>query len=383
MLRIAREFGFLRAGIAGVEPFFEEGERLREFCRRGYAGTMSYLDEPGAPSAAPPLRAAPASLFPQARSAVVVALATPRPRSLRLTRPLPAAEPVAVYARGADYHVVVKNRLLELADRIAELVERPLLARACVDTAPVLERDMAARAGLCFTGKNTLSIIPGEGSRFVLGELLLDVELDPAKLRIADGCGDCRACLDICPTQAFVEPRVLDARACISYLTIESSTSVPRFLRPALGGRIFGCDDCQSVCPYNQGKTPTPAAPELEARAPWDKPDADLPALLSITTSAYKRLVGGTALRRINRTQFQRNVAVALGNSPSVESVHALGAFLSQHPSGLAAEHAAWALFQLAHHHRLPAARDAIELLRDLPAIEEEAAHWETRVKET
>lgn len=337
---------------------------------------MAYLHEDDASEEQPPLRATPGRLFAEARCAVVVALPTERPRRLRLSEPPPPAEPVAVYARGADYHGVVKSRLLDLADGIAELLGRPLLARACVDSAPLLERDLAARAGLSFTGKNTLSIIPGEGSRFVLGELLIDVDLEAATERLADGCGQCTACLEACPTRAFVGPRLLDARACISYLTIESSDPIPRALRQAVGTRIFGCDDCQSVCPYNQGKTATPAAPELRARAPWDESEVDLTTLLSITNSAHKRLVRGTALRRINRAQFQRNVAVALGNSPTAESVRALADFLSQRSRGLASEHAAWALFHLAHHHGLSAAHDALFALRDLPAIREESTRW-------
>src|SRR5262249_27004812 len=158
--------------------------------------------------------------------------------------------PIARYARGADYHIVLKQKLAALAARI-EALGGPVAARACVDTAPVLERDLGERAGLGFIGKNTMLIAPGVGSYGLLRELLLDAPATPTGAEERERCGTCRLCLDACPTGAFVDAHTLDARRCISYLTIEHTGAIPRELRPKIGARIFGCDVCQEVCPFN------------------------------------------------------------------------------------------------------------------------------------
>jgi epoxyqueuosine reductase len=214
--------------------------------------------------------------------------------------------------------------------------------RACVDTAPVLERDLAARSGLGWIGKNTCLITPGVGSWYFLGELLLDVELPPDE-PISDHCGSCRRCLDACPTAAFAGPGVLDARRCISYLTIELKGPIPRALRPGMGTLIFGCDICQSVCPHNKWQTPTP---DLELRSEAVTASPDLTELLSLNEAAFRERFRRTPLWRSKRRGLMRNVCVALGNAGDQAAAPALAAALCD-PEPLVRGHAAWALGRL------------------------------------
>jgi epoxyqueuosine reductase len=253
---------------------------------------------------------------------------------------------IARYARGEDYHLVLRDRLVALADRISAELGRPVVSRPCVDTAPVLEREWAERGGLGFVAKNTMVIAPGLGSYVVLGELLLDVELpttapaEPTKPR----CGSCRSCLDACPTQAFANAYVLDARKCISYLTIEHAGVIPRELRRAIGTWIFGCDVCQEVCPFNAG-TGEPEDPQLRPRS-VDHALPDLVALAYINTNQMRQFVRRTALRRTPRASLLRNVAVALGNTGDPAAIPALVHLLAN-PHPLVRLHAAWALGEL------------------------------------
>jgi len=318
----------------------------------GHAGEMTYLAAPDHVRPRGDLRA----LLASARSLVVVALAYDRadpvpPQALLRGR-------IARYARGEDYHLVMRDRLVALADRIAGELGHAVASRPCVDSAPVLEREWAERGGLGFIAKNTMLIAPGLGSYVVLGELLLDVELPatapdvPPKPR----CGSCTACLDACPTRAFVDAYVLDARRCISYLTIEHQGPIPRELRPAIGTWVFGCDVCQEVCPFNAGAG-EPADPLLRPRTA----EHALPALLALAAKGanqLRQLVKRTAMRRVSRDVLLRNVAVALGNTGSREAVPALVALL-QHRSPLVRGHAAWALGELGAGDALAAHRDA------------------------
>ncbi|HLV22950.1 MAG TPA: tRNA epoxyqueuosine(34) reductase QueG [Polyangiaceae bacterium] len=368
----ALELGFVRVGFSPVERLADAEARLSAWLQAGYHGQMAYLA--GAAS-----RADPRALLGEARSLIVVALPYPGgpeadPEALvpseRLRRS--AATPkgfIARYARGADYHLVIKDKLRALADHLADLSGGPVLARPCVDTAPLLERDVAVRAGVGFAAKNTLTIVPGAGSYVLLGELLSDVEIAP-DAPIAPGCGSCRACLDACPTAAFVDAHVLDARRCISYLTIELQGPMPRELRPLVGQRVFGCDACQEVCPYNAAAARKRSAPELAAHPALAAPD--LIDLLELGSAAYKRLVAGTALRRVNRAQLARNAAVALGNAGDPRSIPPLVRALGGHPSPLVRGHAAWALGRLGSEQ----ARAALEraLAEDgAPEVREEA----------
>ncbi len=249
----ALALGFARVGFCPIEPFTEATRALESWLARGHHGEMTFM--------AGSSRGDPRELLSPAQTLVVVALPYGRgaPGSAELS-PVPSRPTalVARYARGEDYHGVMKERLRLLADRCAELVGRPVIARPCVDTAPLLEREAARRAGLGFTAKNTMVIAPGLGSYVLLGELLLDLEVAPSA-PVAAGCGSCRTCLDACPTGAFLDAYTLDARRCISYLTIELRGPIPRELRPAIGRWVFGCDVCQEVCPHNRSAKPRPA----------------------------------------------------------------------------------------------------------------------------
>ena len=352
VVEAARGLGFHAVGIAPALPA-RRFHLFEEWLERGMHGDMAYLADPVQRVARADVR----MLLAEARSVVVVALAYE-------AGVVPAARlrgQVARYARNRDYHSIIKARLRALADRLSELVGRPVASRPCVDTAPVLERELAERAGLGFVGKNTLLITPGVGSYLLLGEIVLDVELvptaaEPARVR----CGACTACLDACPTGAFVGPHVLDARRCISYLTIEHRGAIPRELRPALGTRIFGCDVCQEVCPFN-AVAPARTEPDpglaLASRAA-ERSAPDLIRTLGLGAAQMRQLVRGTPLRRAGREGLLRNVCVALGNAGDPAAVPALARALSADRSPLVRGHAAWALGRLGAREVLAAARD-------------------------
>src|SRR5262249_18007576 len=256
---------------------------------------------------------------------------------------------IARYARGEDYHLVMRDRLVALADRIAAALGRPVASRPCVDSAPVLEREWAERAGGGFVAKNTMLIAPGLGSYVGPGGLLVDAELAPtaASEPLRPRCGACRSCLDACPTRAFVDAYVLDARRCISYLTIEHHGAIPRELRPSIGTWVFGCDVCQEVCPFNAGTGPADSEidPLLRPRS-VEHALPDLVALATRGANQLRRLVRGTAMRRAPRPALLRNVAVALGNTADPRAIPALVALLG-HRAPLVRGHAAWALGEL------------------------------------
>jgi len=339
---LGRELGFVRTAIVPIEP--PRRHALYEsWLAAGHAGEMTYLAAPAHVAQRADLR----TLLATARSLIVVALAYDR------TDPIPAGAllrgKIARYARGEDYHLVMRDRLVVLADRIADALGRPVASRPCVDSAPVLERAWAERGGLGFIAKNTMVIAPGIGSYLVLGELLVDAELaptapsEPPRPR----CGTCRSCLDACPTQAFVDAYVLDARRCISYLTIEHHGVIPRELRASIGTWVFGCDVCQEVCPFNAGAGP--AASEVD---PLLRPRSvehalpDLVALAAKGANQLRQLVKRTALRRVPRDALLRNVAIALGNTHDARAIPALVALLG-HRAPLVRGHAVWALGEL------------------------------------
>ena len=363
VVEAARELGFHAVGIAPALPA-RRFAAFEEWLARGMHGDMAYLADPAHREPRADVR----TLLAGARSVVVVALAYDA-SVVPLER---LRGQVARYARNRDYHSIIKARLRELADRLSRLAARPVAARPCVDTAPVLERELAERAGLGFVGKNTLLIAPGLGSYLLLGEVILDVELEPtaASEPAKSRCGACTACLDACPTGAFVGPHVLDARRCISYLTIEHRGAIPRELRRALGTRIFGCDVCQEVCPFNAA-APARIAPDaglaLTVRAA-EKSAPDLIRTLGLGAAQMRQLVRGTPLRRAGRDGLLRNVCVALGNAGDPAAIPALARALAGDRSSLVRGHAAWALGQLGARDVLAAARD-----RD-PSVESEIA---------
>jgi epoxyqueuosine reductase len=358
----ALTLGFVRVGFAPAS-LLPGRERHRAWLAQGYSGGMDYLAGD---------RADPRALLASARTVVSLAFSYARDEvpAERL-----AAGPrgtIARYARGADYHMVLKARLQRLAERVGSACGRPVAWRACVDTAPLLEREAARVGGLGFIGKNTMVIAPGAGSWLLLGELLLDLECRPSAPE-EPRCGECRACLDACPTGAFVDGYTLDARRCISYLTIELQGAIPRELRPLVGDRIFGCDVCQEVCPFNAGSLPA-GAPELAPRADHGHPA--LVQLLGLGAAQFRKWQRRTAMRRIHRAQLLRNVCVALGNVGSAAELAPLAAALDSEPQPLVREHAAWAIARIGR--RLPeataAARAILEARRADPLVAAELA---------
>jgi epoxyqueuosine reductase len=266
----------------------------------------------------------------------------------------PTAASVSMYARGRDYHKVLRARLQKLADALA-LEIGPFGHRVFTDSAPVLEVELASRSGLGWRGKHTLLLSREAGSMFFLGEIYVDVPL-PLTEPEAQRCGTCQACMTVCPTQAIVSEGVVDARRCISYLTIEHSGPIPEELRPALGNRIYGCDDCQLTCPWNKFAVRA-QVPDFDVRDVWGQPD--LLALWAWDEATFLRQTEGSAMRRIGLTRWQRNLAVALGNALRVseegpwrdQALAALRHWLSHPPQGvdvpLVSSHVQWALEQV------------------------------------
>ena len=343
--RLALSLGFDLAGVARAQPTSESGA-LRDWAARGFGGpeggpldyVLRRLDE----------RQDPRLVLPTARSVVAVALAFDDG-----SRPASAEDPagshaprVARYARGDDYHEVLGDRLRALAAALEAWCGKSLDTRCYVDTGPVLERAFAAEAGLGWIGKNSMLIHPTHGSHLFLGVLLTDIEMTP-DARGPDHCGSCRACLDACPTQAFVEPRVLDATRCLAYSTIEDPGPIPETLRGAQGDWLFGCDVCQDVCPFNlRGGRSTPADPlglrqRLAARDEWLEPDLEW--LLGLDESAWQESTRRSAVRRAKWRGLLRNALVVAGN----RGEPALRPLVERHAAGEdddLAEHARWAL---------------------------------------
>ncbi|HSS02400.1 MAG TPA: tRNA epoxyqueuosine(34) reductase QueG [Kofleriaceae bacterium] len=339
---LGRALGFARIAVVPIEAPRRHA-LYTSWLGEGRAGEMTYLAAPAHVGPRGDLRA----LLATARSLIVVALAYDR------RDPVPPGAllrgKIARYARGEDYHLVMRDRLVALADRLAAELGHPVASRPCVDSAPVLEREWAERGGLGFVAKNTMVIAPGLGSYVVLGELLVDAELastapsEPPRPR----CGACRSCLDACPTQAFVDAYVLDARRCISYLTIEHHGAIPRELRAQIGTWVFGCDVCQEVCPFNAGAGPADGEidPLLRPRS-VEHALPDLVALAARGANQLRQLVRRTALRRVPRDALLRNVAIALGNTGDPRAIPPLVALLG-HRAPVVRGHAAWALGEL------------------------------------
>ena len=328
-----RELGFQKVGIAGVELPADE-RRLEAWLAQGRHGDMHYMSRHGN------RRTRPAELVP----------GTLRVISARMDYRAPGADPVTVltdatlgyvsrYALGRDYHRLVRARLARLAARIAEAAHA-VGYRAFTDSAPVLEKALARDAGLGWIGKHTNLLDRHDGSWFFLGEVFTDLPLPP-DAPVTAHCGSCTACLDVCPTQAIVAPYELDARRCISYLTIEHHGSIPVEFRAAIGNRIYGCDDCQLVCPWNRYARLT-AEPDFAVRHGLDAPR--LVELFAWSEEEFLRRTEGSAIRRVGYERWLRNVAIALGNAPpSADVIEALRS-REHDPSELVREHVRWAL---------------------------------------
>ncbi len=353
----AGRLGFQLAGITSAEPPPHLGV-FREWLQAGYHGEMGYL----ATERARERRADPRQILPDCRSILCLGVRYPSPippeATVQPVRGAAGGAPtgrLASYAWGSDYHEALKPRLRDLVTFIDDLVGHPVPNRWYTDTGPILERDLAERAGLGWIGKNTCLIHPQMGSYFLLAEILLGLDLEPDRPFTMDHCGSCTRCIDACPTDCILPDRTIDARRCISYLTIELKGPIPPDLREGLGNWIFGCDICQEVCPWNEKF----AVPEGDADfAP--RPGLPEPALLEeidLSPTEFNRKFKGSPIKRPKRRGYLRNVAVALGNSQDPQAVPALARALHTDREPLVRGHAAWALGKIL----LPAARRVLE----------------------
>ena len=329
-----RELGFQQVGIAGITLGQDEAHLL-DWLAQGQHGRMEYMARHGSK------RSRPEELVPGTLRVVSVRMDYGTGDDAGAWQTLEEGERayVARYALGRDYHKVMRNRLQKLADRIAQAVG-PFGHRVFVDSAPVLERALARDAGLGWIGKHSCLINRDAGSWFFLGEIFTDLPL-PVDAPASAHCGTCTRCIQVCPTGAIVAPYRVDARRCISYLTIELKESIPEDLRPLVGNRIFGCDDCQLACPWNKFAVRNE---EPDFRARNDLEHATLAQLFAWDEAQFLQRTEGSAIRRAGYEGWLRNIAVALGNAPTTPSVMAALASRRDHPSDLVREHVAWAL---------------------------------------
>lgn len=332
----ARELGFQQAGISGVE-LGEHQAHLQRWLEAGYHGEMDYMAAHGSK------RYRPDELLPGTLRVVSLRMDY-LPGDTQMARRLAQPEKAYIsrYALGRDYHKLIRKRATQLAERVQQHIG-PFGYRAFVDSAPVLEKAIAEQAGLGWIGKNTLVLNRKAGSYFFLAELFVDLPLPVDDPHASEHCGRCQACLDICPTNAFAGPYQLDARRCISYLTIELKNAIPVELRPLIGNRVFGCDDCQIVCPWNRFARPSG---EADFRPRHGLDNSELASLFRWDEETFLTQTEGSPIRRAGYERFLRNLAVGLGNAPSsVPVLEALKA-RQQHPSELVREHVQWAMAQ-------------------------------------
>lgn len=334
--QIATELGFQQVGISAADIGAHE-QRLQQWLEAGYHGEMEWMASHGSK------RTRPAELVPGTQRVISVRMDY-LPMDTRMAKRLADrnAAYISRYALGRDYHKLIRRRLQQLAEQVQALIG-PFGFRAFVDSAPVMERALASRAGLGWIGKNSMLINPRAGSFFFLGELYTDLPLPVDEPFTQHHCGSCSACLSRCPTDAFVGEHVLDARRCISYLTIELKGPIPEELRAPMGNRVFGCDDCQLICPWNKFAKPT-AEHDFSPRHQLDQ--ADLITLFRWEEDEFLKNTEGSPLRRIGHERWLRNLAVGLGNAhTSIPVIEALRSRLT-HPSELVREHVHWALAQ-------------------------------------
>ena len=330
---LAHELGFQRVGIADIDLREDEGH-LRDWLARGLYGSMEWMARHG------DRRARPDELVPGTLRVISVGLDYGKdPEQAWDTLADGERAYVARYALGRDYHKLMRQRLQRLADRIAEEIG-PFGHRVFVDSAPVLERALARNAGVGWIGKHTCLIDRDGGSWFFLGEIYVDLPL-PVDVPASAHCGTCTRCIDICPTAAITAPYRLDARRCIAYLTIEHEGAIEEALRPLIGNRIFGCDDCQLVCPWNKFARRTDEA-DFRARNNLDQ--ATLPELFAWTEEEFLSRTEGSAIRRSGYARWLRNIAVALGNAPTTPSVLAALESRRDCADPVVREHVQWAL---------------------------------------
>lgn len=336
----SQQLGFQQASII-IPELDREQALMQQWLAEGYHGEMSYLENNA------PLRHKPLTMVPGSTRII----------SLRMDYNPPAKSALSIlkdkdkayisrYTLGRDYHKTIRKRLTKLA-KLIEQETATLGYRAFVDSAPIMERAIAEQAGLGWTGKHTLLINRKAGSYFFLAELFIDIPLPTTEQQQTNHCGSCTACLDICPTQAFVGANILDARRCISYLTIESKSAIPVELRSKIGNRIFGCDDCQLICPWNRFSKMT-LEEDFNPRHKLD--DISLLELFEWDEATFLKMTEGSAIRRTGYSGWLRNIAVALGNSNGGKDVESALKSKLEACDQLVAEHIYWALEQLADH---------------------------------
>lgn len=334
--RWGKELGFQQVGITDIDLSTAEA-RLLDWLASGYHGEMEYMQRHGSK------RSRPDELEPGSIRVI----------SARMDYlPEPSANPMSVlenpelgyisrYALGRDYHKLLRKRLQQLSDRITAAVG-DFGYRVFVDSAPVLEKPLAEKAGIGWIGKHSNLLHERTGSWFFLGEIYTDLPL-PIDTPAENHCGSCQSCIDICPTQAIVAPYKVDARRCISYLTIELKTAIPEELRPLMGNRIYGCDDCQLVCPWNKFAAPTEETDFLP------RGNLDAPTLIELfawSEEHFLKITEGSPIRRIGHHRWLRNIAVALGNAPTSQEIVSALKSHKDHPEPLVREHVLWALTQ-------------------------------------
>ena len=330
---LAHAAGFQRVGISDID-LGEDESHLLDWLQQGLYGSMEWMARHGA------LRARPAELLPGTIRVISVGLDYGKdPDAAWANLREHERAYVARYALGRDYHKLMRNRLARLAETVQAEIG-PFGHRAFTDSAPVLERALARNAGLGWIGKHTCLIDKDGGSWFFLGELFVDIPL-PIDPPATAHCGSCTRCIDICPTGAITAPYRLDARRCISYLTIEHEGSIDEELRPLMGNRIYGCDDCQLVCPWNKFARRSDE-PDFRARNDLDK--ASLAELFAWEEDEFLRRSEGSAIRRSGHERWLRNIAIALGNAPTTPEVLAALETRRNHPSPVVREHVEWAL---------------------------------------
>jgi epoxyqueuosine reductase len=331
-----QELGFQQVGISDID-LQKHQQRLQHWLEKNFHGEMHYMESHGEK------RSRPEQLLPGTLRVISVRMDyLPDTEDMEIVLNAPNKAYVSRYALGRDYHKLMRKRLAKLADKIAEKIG-PHHYRAFVDSAPILERGLAEKAGLGWIGKNTMLINAQAGSWFFLGEIYTDLPLPLDPPQETMHCGSCTACLDDCPTGAIVAPHQVDARRCISYLTIELKDSIPEELRPLMGNRIYGCDDCQLVCPWNKFAETT-AEQDFQPRN--DLQSAELIDLFNWTEEEFLQRTEGSAIRRIGHQSWLRNIAVALGNAPKNDQIIQLLNDKLNDASTLVAEHINWAIKQ-------------------------------------
>jgi epoxyqueuosine reductase len=337
----ARRLGFSLVGVAAPESLLHLST-FERWLDAGYHGSMHYLADEYSRARRANLRL----ILPECNSILVLATPYADPKSAEASEGAGPTGRVAAYAWGDDYHEIFPPRLRALVNFIEEQVGHPVPNRYYTDTGPILERDLAQRAGLGWIGKNTCLINPKHGSYFLLAEILLGLDMEPDPPFITDQCGTCTRCIEACPTSCILPGRTIDARRCISYLTIELKEDIPEEMRPLLDDWVFGCDICQMVCPWNRFANPQGDA----SFAP--RPNVPHPNLISeldLTSEAFNRKFKGSPVKRAKRRGYLRNVAVALGNSKDKRIIPALENAQNDEEE-LVREHATWALEKAARH---------------------------------